>query len=124
MRKNVLALVLAAAAWCGCTTFSNLTPRQQTRNPDGLYPVEVAFHSRRQAIRWDSVQAYVNVGTEFYPMRPTPLMTNRWEGLVPVPRSTNLIYYRYKFDFKYNALGKPPQEDSALSPYYRLRILD
>lgn len=124
MRKNVVVLALVLVAACGCTSFSNLTPRQQVRNPDGLYPVEVAFHSRRQSLRWDTIQAYVNVGTEFYPMRPTPLMSNRWEGLLPVPPGTNLVHYRYKFDFKYNAVGRPPQSDSAYSPYYRLRILD
>jgi hypothetical protein len=48
-------------------------------------------------------------------------MTNRWEGLVPVPAGTNLVHYRYKFDFKYNAMGNP-QSDSALSKDYTLRI--
>jgi hypothetical protein len=63
------------------------------------------------------------VGTKFYPMRPTSLMTNRWEGLLPVPAGENLVHYRYKFDFKYNAMG-PPQSDSAVSPQYTLRILE
>jgi hypothetical protein len=48
-------------------------------------------------------------------------MTNRWEGLVPVPAGTNLVHYRYKFDFKYNAMGNP-KSDSALSKDYTLRI--
>jgi hypothetical protein len=56
-------------------------------------------------------------------MRPTLLMTNRWEGLIPVSPGTNLIHYRYKFDFQYNAVG-PARPDSALSPQYSLRILD
>jgi hypothetical protein len=43
---------------------------------------------------------------------------------VPVPASQNAIQYRYKFEFKYNAVGLPPQPDSALSPQYTLRIVD
>ena len=55
--------------------------------------------------------------------RPTQLMTNRWEGLVPVPAQTNIVHYRYKFDFNYNAMGNP-KADSALSREYTLRIID
>jgi hypothetical protein len=50
-------------------------------------------------------------------------MTNRWEGLVQVPAGTDVVHYRYKFDFSYNAMGGP-KPDSALSPEYTLRILE
>jgi hypothetical protein len=63
------------------------------------------------------------VGANYYPMRSTSLMTNRWEGLLPVPAGVNMVHYRYKFDFKYNAMG-PARSDSALSPEYTLRILE
>ena len=63
------------------------------------------------------------VGTNYYPMRTTMLMSNRWEGLVPVPANTNAVYYRYRLDFLYNDFGGP-QKDSAMSEQYRLRILD
>jgi hypothetical protein len=123
--KKILPLLLLPLLFIGCaTTFSNLTPKTQQRNANHLYPVEVAFNSRQQSLRWETIQPFVNVGTEFYPMRPTLLMTNRWEALVPVPASQNAIQYRYKFEFKYNAVGLPPQPDSALSPQYTLRIVD
>jgi len=124
MRKKILPLLVAPLLLAGCATFTNLTPQRQVRNANNLYPVEFAFNTRQQSLRWDSIQAYVNVGTEFYPMRPTLLMTNRWEGLVPVPPGKNVVQYRYKFDFKYNAVGKSPQGDSAISREYMLRILD
>lgn len=115
--------VLLCWLGAGCaSTFSNLTPQSQPRNANNLYPVEVTFHSRQQSLLWESIQPTINVGTEFYPMRPTLLMTNRWEGLVPIPPGQNQVDYRYKFDFKYNAVGQMPQEDSAISPYYTLRI--
>ena len=108
----------------GCaTTFTNLTPQHQERNANNLYPVEVALDSRQQTLRWDSIHPQIVVGTEFYSMRPTKMMANRWEGLVPVPAGTNLIHYRYKFDFSYNAMGQP-KSDSALSGEYTLRIFD
>ena len=125
MMKKLLPLLFAPLLLAGCaTTFTNLSPQQQVRNANHVYPVEVAFNSRQQSLRWETIQPFVNVGTEFYPMRPTKLMTNRWEALLPVPAGQNNVHYRYKFVFKYDAMGKPPQNDSAISPEYTLRILD
>ncbi len=122
MLKKNLAVFLLPLLLAGCTsTFTNLTPQQQPRNPNNLYPVEVALASRQQSLRWTSIRPQIVVGTEYYPMRVTPLMTNRWEGLVPVPPGKDSVTYRYKFDFDYNALGKP-KSDSALSPEYTLRV--
>jgi hypothetical protein len=125
MLKKTLAVLLAPLLLAGCTTTStNLAAQKQVRNPNNLYPVGVAFSSRQQSLRWESIQAYVVVGADSYPMRPTLLMTNRWEGLVPVPPGIKVVQYHYKFDFQYNAFGGPPKSDSALSPRYTLRILD
>jgi hypothetical protein len=118
----VFALPLLVLAGCA-TSFTNLTPQHQVRNPSNLYPVEVAFTSSRQALRWSSVKPQIVSGSEFYTMRPTLLMTNRWEGLVPVPPGTASVHYRYKFDFEVNSFGKPTS-DSALSPEYTLKILE
>ena len=122
MLKKILPLLVVPLLLAGCNaTFTNLTPQRQVRNANNLYPVEVALASRRQTLRWQSIRPQIVVGTEFYPMRPTPLMTNRWEGLVPVPAGTNIVHYRYKFDFDYSALGQP-KPDSATSSEYTLMI--
>ncbi len=124
MLKRVLPLLVAPLLLAGCgTTFTNLSAQHQVRNANNLYPVDVALASRQQSLRWNSIQPYVVVGVDKYPMRPTPLMTNRWEGLLPVPATTNVVHYHYKFDFQYNAFGAP-KADSASSPEYRLQILD
>jgi hypothetical protein len=124
MLKKALLLLLTPLLLVGCrATFTNLTPQQQFRNTNNLYSVEVALDSRQQTLRWGSIKPQIVVGSDFYPMRPTLLMTNRWEGLVPVPPSTNLVHYRYKFDYDYNAMGRS-KPDSALSPEYTLRILE
>jgi hypothetical protein len=124
LKRFLPFLSLPLLLLAGCTSvFTNLTPQTQVRNTNNLYTVEVAMTSRQQTLRWDSIKPQILVGSEVYQMRPTRLMTNRWEGLVPVSPGTNLTHYRYKFDFQYNTLGgsKP---DSALSPEYSLRILD
>jgi hypothetical protein len=124
MFKKSLPLLSLSLLLAGCATqLTNLTPLQQPRDTNNLYRVEVAFHSRQQTIRWQSIQPKIMVGKEFYDMRPTPLMTNRWEGLIPVPPGTSIVHYRYKFDYLYNRMGNPGT-DSALSPQYTLRILD
>jgi hypothetical protein len=79
--------------------------------------------SRQQTLRWQSIKPQIVVGSETYPMRQTPLMTNRWEGLIPVPANQSRITYHYKFDFEFNTFGAPKQ-DSSTSPEYTLRIVE
>jgi hypothetical protein len=123
MLKKILPLVLLPLLVGGCAaTFTNLTPKQQLRNPNNLYQVEVAFNSRQQTLRWESIKPQIVVGTETYPMKPTVMMTNRWEGLVPVPADAGSVHYHYKFDFDDNAFGQP-KPDSASSPEYILRVI-
>src|SRR5215468_3872113 len=124
MMKRILPLLSLPLLLAGCNaTFTNLTPSQMVRTTNNLYEVSVALASRQQTMRWDSIKPQIMMGGEYYKMVLTPLMTNRWEGLIPVPATTNLVHYRYKFDYQYNAMG-PPQPDSALSPEYTLRITD
>jgi len=124
MWKKILP-VLSVLLLAGCTaTFTRLTPLQQPRNPNNLYPVEVAFNSQQQALRWDSIQPYVVVNGELYPLRPVPLVQNRWEGLVPVPAGANSVEYRFKFDYKYNNVGTDPKPNSEFSPIYKLNVID
>ena len=122
MSKRFLPLCFAPLFLAGCTSvFTNLTPTVQPRNTNNLYSVEVAMTSRQQSLRWDSIRPQIVVGKDYYPMRPTPMMTNRWEGLVPVPPGTDQVHYHYKFDFDYNAFGSP-RPDSATSPEFTLKI--
>jgi hypothetical protein len=109
----------------GCAaTFTRLTPDQQPRNANNLYPVETSFNTQQQSVRWDSVKAYVLVKGELYPLRPVPVVPNRWEGLVPVPPTEHNVVYRFKFDYLYNNFGTQPEPDSAFSPEYDLHIID
>ena len=122
MLKKFLPVLFLPLLLAGCATqFTNLTPQQQVRNPNNLYPVEVALATRQQTLRWESIRPQILVGAESYPMRPTLLMTNRWEGLVPVPPGTASLNYRYKFDYEYNAMGKP-KSGSRLSSEHTLRV--
>jgi len=109
----------------GCAaTFTRLTPLEQPRNPNNLYPVEVIFSSSQQAMRRDSIQPYVLADGQLYPLRPVAMVTNRWEGLVPVPASASSVSYRFKFDYLYNHWGTEPKPNSASSPLYNLKIVD
>ncbi|MGN6555851.1 MAG: hypothetical protein ACTHLW_19260 [Verrucomicrobiota bacterium] len=126
MLKKFSPLLIVPLLLAGCTTgtvLTNLTPKQQTRNANNLYPVEVALNSRQQTLRWDSIRPQIVVNGNFYDMRPTPLMTNRWEGVIPVPPGTSSVRYAYKFDYLNNAFGAP-QPNSASSTTYTLRIVE
>jgi hypothetical protein len=130
MVKKLLPVALFALviALVGCattqTSITSLTPKREYRNNTGLYSFEAALNSRQQTLRWDTVKASVMVGNDFYPMRMTSLMTNRWETIVPIPSGTTVLTYRFKFDFDYNAFGAPPKADSKLSPVHKLQIMD
>jgi hypothetical protein len=122
MLKKFLLVLFLPLLLAGCATqVTNLTPLQQTRNPNNAYPVEVALASNQQTLRWDSIRAQILVGAETIPMRETLLMTNRWEGLVPVPTGANSVTYRYRFDYECNSLGKP-KAASRVSKEYTLRV--
>jgi len=109
----------------GCaSTFTQVTPLKQPRNPNNLYPVEVIFTSPQQALRWESLKPFVLVNGDLYPLRPVPMVTNRWDGLVPVPPTANGVTYRYKFDYLYNNMGTEPKPGSASSPLYNLKIVE
>jgi hypothetical protein len=124
MCKKSLPVLLLTLLLAGCATqLTNLTPQQQRRNANNQYLVEVAFNTRQETVRWQSIRPQIVVGSEVYQMRPTLLMTNRWEGFLPVPRGTSQVRYHYKFDFEFNKMGKPGS-DTALSPEYILRIQD
>ena len=119
-----LFLLLPIVLLAGCAArFTNLTPQQFVRSETHLYPFEVALKSSQQTLVWPSIQPYVVVGSDLYPMRLQPLMTNRWEAFVPVPATQNLVHYRFKFDYLVNTIG-PRKPDSASSQTYSLRLLD
>lgn len=108
----------------GCsTTITNLTPSQLPRNANNLYPFEVSFDTTQKTIRENTLTPYVMVGTQLYPMQPTPMLKDRWEAQVPIPAMTNYVYYRYKFDYQYDRIPTPG-ESSRLSPTYQLEIVD
>lgn len=123
--KRFSALLVLPFLLSGCvsTSTSNLTSSQQPRNPSGLYPVEAVWESNQQSVIKESIKPRVVVGLETYPMKPTPLITNRWEALVPVPADQDTLFYHFKFDYEYQ--GFPERRSgSILSREYRLDIVD
>jgi len=124
MLKKFLPLLLAPLLLAGChSTLTNLSAQTQPRNANNAYNVEVAFNSNQQSLLWGTIQPYVKVGDQLLPLRQTPLMTNRWEGLIPVPADVKSVDYQYKFDFRYYNMGAP-RTDSVMSHKYTLRITE
>jgi hypothetical protein len=125
--KTFFLGLLAASLLAGCETtpahITNLTPQQAMRNERGLYPVESAMESSQQSLHWDTIRASVVIDKDTYPMRPTKLMKNRWETLIPVPPGNNTVFYRFRFDYDYTGFGAT-KSDSTLSQVYRLQIID
>ena len=119
-----MAMALASLFLMGCsTTLTNLTPRQHTRNANGLYPVEVMWESKAARIIDDTMKGYVVVGQDAYPMQRSPMLTNRWETFLPVPADKEFVNYRFKFDYEYVKIPAR-QASSKLSDPYQLQIVD
>lgn len=122
MMKKLLALLLFPLFFAGCTTtVTNLTASRSPRTQDNTYHFEALLDVPQQAIRKDTIQAFMLVGTETYPMQPTSLMTNRWETFLEIPADKPVFYYQYKFVYQYDAIPQP-RVGSILSPTYQLRL--
>jgi len=124
LKKFLPLLPVLLLAGCATTTITRLTPGEQPRNANNLYPVEVAFDSAQQSLRWDSLQPAVLVNGQLLPLRPVPMVKNRWEGLVPVPAGVDTVNYRFKFDYLYNNFGTAPKPNSVFSKTYALKVVD
>src|SRR3954470_4535816 len=123
LRKIALNLT-GLLLFTGCTTsITNLTPHSLPRNPNGLYPFEVEFATTQKAVRGNTLQPFVLIGQEMYPMKRTPMLTNRFEGSVPIPQTSIYVYYLYNFVYDYDKIPAPSQ-NSRLSPTYQLEIVD
>jgi hypothetical protein len=119
---GIVAVFGLLLAGCGTSQVTNLTTRQP-RNPSGLYPVEFVWSTDQQTIMAASIKPFVVVGTDFYPMRPSLGIANRWETVIPVTPDKNFVLYHFKVEYLYRTFGKP-QKSSKLSPSYRLDIVD
>ena len=121
----ILPLLCATIFLAGCvSTITNLTPSQLPRNANGLYAVAVAWDTQQQTVRPQTLTPFVIVGLESYPMRPTLLMSNRWETVIPVAPTEKSVRYHFKVDYEYNAALKKPQKSSKLSQEYTLDVMD
>ena len=109
----------------GCaTTFTRLTPLEQPRNANNLYPVEVAFTFATAIAALGQHSSLMCSSTaSSYPHAPDA------DGDKPLGRfcaraaRRQAVAYRYKFDYLYNDIGKGPQPGNTLSPAYNLNIL-
>ena len=54
------------------------------RIPSGVYPVEFIWETDQTTIVEGSIKPFVVVGFDFYPMRPSLGINNRWETVIPV----------------------------------------
>lgn len=126
MLKKFLPVLSLPLLLAGCATpfiSTNLTPLQQSRATNNLYTLEVAVSSHQQTLRWSTIHPQVAVNHDFYPMRPTQLMSNRWEAVVPIPAGVNSVRYRYIFDYQCNAFGAA-KANTVVSPEYTLKIVE
>lgn len=121
IKRFVLFLFPLLLVGCATSSITNLTPTVQPRNAEGTYPVEAIWKSNQQSLKDDTIEPYVMIGLESFPMQPTPLVNDRWEVQIPISADKNHIYYRFKFDYQYR--GMPGnRSDSLLSEEYRLDI--
>jgi len=126
MKLRILAgwtgLAAMALLGSGCTTtITNLTPSQLPRNAQNVYQFEVAFDTKQHTVKEQTLAPSVMIGLDSYPMRPAPVLKNRWEAAVPISPTNSAVYYRYKFDYDVARIPKA-KGNSKLSPTYRLEL--
>jgi hypothetical protein len=120
--KKFFGLVLLSALLTGCTSITNLSPSTYPRDASGYYRVEAAWYSQKEAIREGSFKPLVVLDSyNTYPMRPVPLVADRWEAYIPVAADKDLVLYHYKFDFMEDHMGGP-RANSLMSRDYELHV--
>ena len=124
-RLGLATVCLLAVCWTGCSTtaITNLTPSQLPRKESGQYQFAAEYSTRQQSLVKESMEAYVIVGNDQYPMQRTPMLTNRWETLVPIPLEQDVVTYRFRFNYEYRAIPDR-RSDSRESKYYQLFLLE
>ena len=124
LRISLLGVLLAGCATSDLTTtITNLTPSRLPRKDNGQYRLEVEYATRQETLIKESMKAYVMVGDAKYPMERTPMLADRWETLVPIPRDQNVLNYRFRFDYQYKAIPTLRSE-SRETKFYQLFLLD
>ena len=118
MLRKMLLMCAAADLASGCSSITNLTPSQLPRSDSGLYPFEVVFESKATALADDSIQAYLILDDQMIKMQRTPLLTNRWEVLAPIPVGTESVSYRYKINYQWKDFGKRRENSRLSEPFY------
>lgn len=119
--KKLTPLCAIALMVTGCSSVTNLTPRNYTRKPDNLYHFEMQVDSRQQSIRWETVKPFVKIGSEEIPMERTHRMSNRWEASIPLSDKESIIYYKYKVYFEFDDFG-PRGKDTIVSGTYKVEL--
>ena len=121
--KRFLALSLLPLLFLGCSSITNLTPSKYPRNSTGFYHVEAAWRTQQRTIREDSIKPIVMIGENTYEMTKVPVVSNRWETVVPIPADKSAIHYKFRFDYKVNAFPAK-HDDSKMSVEYKLGVTE
>jgi uncharacterized protein YceK len=121
MIKKFLPLLVLPLLVAGCSTVTNLTPRAQERAENNMYPVEMKWFTSEHALKPETVRPVVIVGDETYPMKPIPVVKNRWEAFIPVAPNNKEVSYKYKIDYQISKIPTP-EKVSKLSPEYKMEI--
>jgi hypothetical protein len=118
-----LCLMVVCGAGCSTTVITNLTPSRLPRKESGQYQFAAEYSTRQQSLIKESMEAFVIVGNEQYPMQRTPMLTNRWETLVPIPAEQDVVTYRFRFNYDYRSIPER-RSNSRESKYYQLFVLE
>jgi hypothetical protein len=118
-----LFCLLFTGVGCTSTSLTNLTPRQQTRNANGLYPVEALWESNQATVVSNSIKGFVVVGENAYPMERSPMLPTRWETVLPVPADKDHVNFRFRFDYEYLQIQKRSGGNVWSAPY-QMQIVD
>ncbi len=100
----LLAALLPGCATSSLSTITNLTSSRLPRKENGQYAFSVEFITRQSTLVRDTLRAFVIVGDQRYEMARTPLLPDRWETLVPVDKASEVVTYRYRFEYEYRAI--------------------
>ena len=99
----LLSLTLAFFASCNQPTFINLTSKNISQNPSGIYTLQTELDIQDRKVNPETIQVFAIVGGDSISMVQDPINQNLWSCDYKLPQGFDEA--TYYFQTTYNVMG-------------------
>jgi hypothetical protein len=118
----LLSLTLAFFASCNQPSFINLTSKNISQNPSGIYTLQTELDIQDRKVNPESVKVFTVVGGESIPMVQDPINKNLWSCDYKLPQGFDeaTYYFQTSYNIITDSGGNFPRELKSELQVFRL----